>query len=733
MTIPVRWQWAAVAALTLLAFGLRTAPQWESVFPGSFVNFQESDAWFHVRVVENLVHHFPSRIAVDPYLGVGPVQGVATGPFYDWVLGGVVWAAGLGRPSEALIHQTAAWYPAVLGALIVPVVFVLGQMLFGVWAGLVAAAVIATLPGHFFLVSSLGFTDHHVMESLLSALFVLALLRALEHPASWRRTALAGLALAAYLLTFVGGAFFVAIIVAWASYHRMRAIWPQAAPPLAVWPVCGSLLLAAVLVAPWYRLLWMPFSLAALVGGAALILALSWWGAYCAKGTRPPLVFFAGLAAAAVGGGALALALIPGLRSALGSVAPFFFPQYFGTTGAVRELQSLVLAPGGFTLLPAWRQFAGAYVLSIVGLFLLGEAAVRRPERGPALLFFWGFATFLLAMGQVRMTYYFALAAALLSGYVVARIVESDTRAAMRWGVGAALLAGVLAPNVASAVETGQQMRGVSPDWRLALEWLRQSTPEPFGDPAFYYARYGRDFVAPPGAYNVMAWWDYGYWLAAIARRPPATNPTQAYAAEAARFFLAQTEDEAVAELAKTRARYAVINAELLLLQDQDGVARGNFTSFFAWDRTRKAEDYFLIALEPTGDGRLRTKLLYRPAYYRSMAARLFVYGTAGVAAPEGVKVAYFEQKTTPEGKPYRTLAELRRFDSFDAAVAAERECKAAGCELVGDNPQLSCVPLAPVQRLRSVFHSDSIILGLGRSARHAVQIYELPPAVQGW
>ena len=90
-------------------------------------------------------------------------------------------------------------------------------------------------------------------------------------------------------------------------------------------------------------------------------------------------------------------------------------------------------------------------------------------------------------------------------------------------------------------------------------------------------------------------------------------------------------------------------------------------------------------------------------------------------------------QMVTPEGKPYRTLAELRRFDSFDAAVAAERECKAAGCELVGDNPQLSCVPLAPVQRLRSVFHSDSIILGLGRSARHAVQIYELPPAVQGW
>jgi hypothetical protein len=48
------------------------------VFQSGFVDFQEGDAWYHVRVAENLVRHFPFRIGVDPYLTYGRVQPIAT-------------------------------------------------------------------------------------------------------------------------------------------------------------------------------------------------------------------------------------------------------------------------------------------------------------------------------------------------------------------------------------------------------------------------------------------------------------------------------------------------------------------------------------------------------------------------------------------------------------------------------------------------------------------------------
>ncbi|MGA3203485.1 MAG: STT3 domain-containing protein [Bryobacteraceae bacterium] len=717
--------WIAVGILSLISFSLRTIPKLDSVFQGDFVNFQETDAWFHVRIVENLVRHFPHLMSIDPYSGIGPAEGLATGPFYDWLLGGIAWLAGAGHPSEGLLLGIAAWYPAVLGALIVPVVFLLGRKIFGVLAGLCAASVIATLPGHFLMVSSLGFTDHHVMESLLSALFLLALLDALEKPESNVRAALAGLALSAYLLTFVGGAFFVAIVVAWAAYDRIRCLWPREEPSFPGRPFMASFALAAAMVAPFYKQLWMPYSIAALLLGATAVFLLDRSIGWCRGLARPRAVFFSGAALAAAGAFGAAI-LLPNVWKAVRSVVPFFLPAYFGTTGAVRELQALVLSPQGFTLTPAWRQFAGAYILSIVALVVLGELAVKRPRRGATLLFFWGGATFLLAMGQVRMTYYFAVAAALLSGYLVARVFEEDARRWVRWAAAAVFAAGVFVPNIARAVEAGRLELGVPEDWRQALEWIKRSTPEPFGDPSFYYANYPADFTDPPEVYSVMNWWDYGYWLEAIARRVPVSNPTQHNAGLAARFYLAESEDEAIQILSEAKSRYVVVNSELPLLMDSAGVTSGLYSSLLVWDKSKNEKDYFLVAQEPAKSGKFRTRLLYLPAYYRSMAARLFVYGTEGIADPQGAVVAYFSQERSPSGQSYRVLRDLRRFDSAKEAAMEERSCRAQGCVLAGENPQISCVPLAALTRLSLVFGSEFGVLGAGRSQRSAVQVYQI-------
>ena len=79
---PTRW---ALAAACAIAFCFRALVPFYNVFQAGFINFQETDAWFHVRVMEHLVRHFPFRLLVDPYGSILDGQRVDTGPFFDWI------------------------------------------------------------------------------------------------------------------------------------------------------------------------------------------------------------------------------------------------------------------------------------------------------------------------------------------------------------------------------------------------------------------------------------------------------------------------------------------------------------------------------------------------------------------------------------------------------------------------------------------------------------------------
>ena len=146
--------WSFVGVLSLLAFWLRTVPRYHQVFgiPG-FVNFTETDAWFHVRIIQQMVRNFPHRLTVDAYGRIDGGQSVDTGIFFDAIPAFIGWITNL---SDLGIHQLAAWYPAILGALLVPVTFLCGRSIFNQKAGLWAAAVVATLPGHFAVVEVKG-------------------------------------------------------------------------------------------------------------------------------------------------------------------------------------------------------------------------------------------------------------------------------------------------------------------------------------------------------------------------------------------------------------------------------------------------------------------------------------------------------------------------------------------------------------------------------------------------
>jgi hypothetical protein len=102
---------AALAASVAIAFVLRVLPAYGVVFAHGIVNFQEPDAWFHVRTVHNLLAHFPHRSAFDPYALFPGGQSIPTGPVWDYLLATPAWILGWGAPAPGLIDRVAAWLP----------------------------------------------------------------------------------------------------------------------------------------------------------------------------------------------------------------------------------------------------------------------------------------------------------------------------------------------------------------------------------------------------------------------------------------------------------------------------------------------------------------------------------------------------------------------------------------------------------------------------------------------
>ena len=203
----MRLQLILLFAIAAAALALRVYPAMPAVLGGDEVNFLETDAWYHVRLVENQVQELPWRVTLDPYAAAGG-QFVPIAPLYDTLTSTVVVVLHGKGASAADIERIAACVPPVFGMLAVVAAWALGTQLFGPRAGVLGAALLAMLPGHFLDRTMLGFVDHHALEALLALLTLLALTRGCLHRARRNRRGigarpmLAGAALGLYLLTW---------------------------------------------------------------------------------------------------------------------------------------------------------------------------------------------------------------------------------------------------------------------------------------------------------------------------------------------------------------------------------------------------------------------------------------------------------------------------------------------------------------------------------------------------
>ncbi|MFC1902782.1 oligosaccharyl transferase, archaeosortase A system-associated [Chloroflexota bacterium] len=754
-----------------IALYFRVCLPYDNVFTADWIKFTSNDAYYHMRLVDNLLHHFPQYITFDPYSFYPHGHTLVWPFFFDWLLAGIILLIGLGSPTDHIVDVVGVYFPAILGALTVIPVYFIGKELFNRWVGILSAGLIALLPGEFLYRSMLSFTDHHVAETLFITIVILFLILAIK---SARRTnlaldcverrdwiairkplvysLLAGISLGIYLLTWVGGLLFVFVIFIYFIVQFITEHFRGENTDYLV--IVGTLSMLTTLIVSLtllpqtlpLRPLYLPSLIIATV---TPLLLTSISRLLTSRGIKPayyPLSLF-GLCLAGL---AIIYIIDPVILKSMLGQFHVFFPT--GSALTIQETHSLVFQQGNFELFTAWANFTTGFFLSFIALGILIHLTVKQGSPDKTLLVVWSLFMLAATLGQRRFAYYFAVNVALLTGYlswrileftrstrIMAKPIETRTMAKgekakrrkvpkttgiisskIRIALGMLVVFFlVYFPNISPGIAIAKYKHiGPEDAWCEALSWLKEETPDPFGKPDFYYDRYrppplGESYEYPETAYGVLAWWDRGHWITRIAHRIPVANPFPQGASSAAGFFTTQDEASATQIIDRLRVRYVIV--------DKD-VAINAFRSVAIW-AGRSPEEFFDFYYLQKEAKLVPVKLFY-PKYYRSLCIRLYSFNGEAVI-PEHCIVISYEEKVDRDGEPYKEITGSRSFPTFEEATAYISRQISGNYEIVGNDPFVSCVPLDELEHYKLVYQSEVSAEPLDVEMSKAVKIFE--------
>jgi len=743
-----------------------------------------------MRLIENLVQHFPHRISFDPYTFFPRGVTVSWPPFFDVLVAGVARLVSLGSPSQHTIDVVGAYIPAILGTLTIIPVYFIGKELFNRWTGLLAATLVVILPGEFLNRSLLGFTDHHVAESLFTTVTILFLILAVKKSRerkmsfahlinrNWALitrpliyTLLAGIFLGIYLLTWVGGLMFVFIIFTWLVIqfiidHLRR----KSTDYLCVIGVI-TFLISFIMVSPFlsrggleaiYRASFLVAILAPMaLNGISYLMAN--------KALKPayyPLALL-GLAGIVF---AIFYAVNPSLLHSMLGKFNVFTPA--GTSMTILEMHPLLFPYGGFNWGIAWLNFATTFFISFVSIGWLIYLSIRQESADKTLFLVWSIVMLAAVLGQRRFSYYYAINAALLAGYLCWRILDFAglrellakpkeavkgyiTRAERRRRGKAKIKARerqktFLQPRAAwiKVIVAGivifflvffpcVGLPGIKPytmvfgrpvdlfghpielrikltqplarepglidhAWYDSLLWLKNNTPEPFGNPDSYYELYetppqGQKYEYPESAYSVMSWWDYGHWITRIAHRIPISNPFQAGAKSSADFLITQDEGSANEMLEKLGSRYVIIDYTL---------PTSKFYALPTWAGKSPGEFYGTY-YAPQEGGTLKPVSFFYPSYYQSTVVRLYNFNGEAAAPKDSAIIISYVEKVSQEGEPYGEITSSQEFSSYEEAEAYVLKQESGKYVFGNYDPFVTPVPLQKMEHYKLVYESS--------------------------
>jgi dolichyl-diphosphooligosaccharide--protein glycosyltransferase len=622
----------AAAMAVGVSLRLSTRPQ---LTAGGRTRVLGSDDAYHMRRARFAVAHFPATILFDPLMNF-PEGGVPIWPpLFDLALAAPSRLLHGAGAAAGAIEAEAAWVPLAFAAAAILLAGLLGRDLYGGVGGLTAAFFLAICPGHI-LWSQFGHTDQHVAESATGLLALWAFLRSREgadegsdRPRQIGREAGAGLALALAVLSWQGaiywGAIFALSLFLEALLLRRDVLRP------ALWILALPAAIAATATAAWLGPIrppvtyvsfgfFQPLFLGALAAGTVLLetLAAAARGRLPASALRRRLLFLA-LAGAALlpFAGELSRGLANGVGYVLGQTHEAtgrggYISYPAGWLKGIFEARPLLADGPGLTL----RELSAVFFLSPLVLLAWAARARRGSRRATHLaLAIWGIVTLFLALSQRLNVYYAAVLAALCLIEAVRFVHQTllrggQGRAAARAAFGtAAVSALLLFPMAPGLRHELSAVRVPGSDLFETLDWMKRELPHAVGayDP--------RLLETPPGppelsrAVSVLAPWALGHLILYDAELPVVANNFGYGFLDSIAFFLAETEDEAVAIAARHRVRWIVTTDLVPRVNDYAGyLGRPPY-------------------LRPGASGPT-------PAYFRTMQSRLYDFDGEGTALP---------------------------------------------------------------------------------------------------
>jgi dolichyl-diphosphooligosaccharide--protein glycosyltransferase len=422
----------------LLSLYIRAVLPHDSVFLGNgVISISEDDGVYQMRIVEWIVHNYPHFLWFDSYTLYPHGYHQFWGPLFTYSLATIIWIVGLGSPSHDTIYTIGAYYPAVLGALVVfPTYYVAKNVFDDRRVGILSAFIIAILPGQFLSRSLLGFTDHHVAETLLTTVTMLFLILSVKvfrknsftfsdiKSLNWSALKpsifyfiLTGIFLSMYMLTWPGALLFAFIIGIYiVIQHIVDHLHNKRTEYLAVLGIIIFLicLISRILVPEiggptslYYLGLTVGLILFPILSGLSIFLNGKGYKKYYYP-------FF--LAALIIAGLILIYIIMPSnfytIKNSL---------NYFSTSGGaitIAEASSYFERYGGsFTLEPFKNDFGINGILAFIGLAFLAYGVFQKERQEKTVFLVWTIMILWALFQQNRFAYYYAVNVAILSAY----------------------------------------------------------------------------------------------------------------------------------------------------------------------------------------------------------------------------------------------------------------------------------------------------------------------------
>ncbi|WP_342679517.1 oligosaccharyl transferase, archaeosortase A system-associated [Methanofollis sp. UBA420] len=706
-----------IVLFSLCALWIRLIPM-AGLTAGGEVDLQGIDPWYNMRQVEALAANGLAYQWFDPMTLYPTGDVVHWGPLFPTIIAALTILVGATTRPEIMF--VGAIVPPLMGAAMVPLVYLLGRRLSDWKTGLLAAGFTAVVSGHFLYRSLFGFVDHHIAEVLFSTLFVLAYIVAIQAVRggkvdlysleSLKKPAILGiLAGIAYLLGLfvMPTMILLAMIVAvYTLFQYLIDTWEKKE----TWnlAVINTVVFAVAIIGLF--LFGFPhegLGLARYTPGHVLaylaIIVGSWFLYALARVSRDKPAYIYPVLLATIG---MVVAIL--LKVAAPVLYEVLIGNFFGFFGQPVEILTVEEAMP-WSIEAAWYTFNVGLLLMAGGFAVLLYGIFQKRRVDYLFVLVWSAIILLSTWQHNRYEYYLSVNIALLAGLFAGFVLErgwqevaahrvSEVAAPLDKKTGknrkeekkpsggsdpVVLLGSVIVVilsvffvisslQVGLAMAEGSAYGGMHPQWRETLEWMENNTPDTGVD---YYKSYEKDsFQYPAESYGVMTWWDYGHFITFLAKRIPNCNPFQHGVAGpngSAAFFMAQNEDTAAEILTHDGTRYVITDTMM---------DTGKFWAMATWfDPKAGPQPYQQTWLVPADQDTLVQHRIYTPAYFQTMTSRLHNFDGSMSASDQVYYTEYADAAAAGYGLPVMTNLSILDADTAQAKVEAYNAKAQAG------------------------------------------------------